>query len=230
MTKISKRMRKINDGLVKTSPVSLEEGVRLLKDRAIAKFDETIDIAMKLNVDVRKSEQNVRGVISLPYGTGKKVRVAVFAKGDKAEEAKSAGADIVGSDDLLKDIQDGKIAFDRCITTPDMMATVGRVAKILGPKGLMPNPKLGTVTTDVKKAVTDSKAGQLEYRAEKNGIVHARVGKSSFDPSKIASNVKFFVTTLLKNKPSTVKGEYLKKIFISSSMGISIELDNSCFY
>lgn len=185
MAKQGKRMLKAYEGLDQLDAMSVEEAVKIVKERATAKFDESVDISVNLNIDTRKAEQNLRGMISLPNGTGKSVRVAVFAKDAKAEEAKKAGADIVGSDELLKDIQAGKINFDRCIATPDMMGVVGRAAKILGPKGLMPNPKLGTVTPDVTKAVTDAKAGQLEYRAEKTGIIHAGVGRASFDQQKL---------------------------------------------
>ncbi len=225
MAKQGKRIRKAYEGLDQLDAVSVEEAVKIVKERATAKFDETIDIAMNLNIDTRKAEQNLRGMISLPNGTGKTVRVAVFAKDAKAEEALKAGADIVGSDDLLADIQAGKINFDRCIATPDMMGVVGRVAKILGPKGLMPNPKLGTVTPNVAKAVEDAKAGQLEYRAEKNGIIHAGIGKASFDAKKLAENVSSFISVILKAKPATAKGTYVKRITLTSTMGPSVEID-----
>jgi large subunit ribosomal protein L1 len=225
MAKQGKRITKAYEGLDQLDAVSIEEAVKIVKERATAKFDETIDIAMNLNIDTRKAEQNLRGMISLPNGTGKTVRVAVFAKDAKAEDAKKAGADIVGSDDLLADIQAGKINFDRCIATPDMMGVVGRAAKILGPKGLMPNPKLGTVTPNVAKAVEDAKAGQLEYRAEKTGIIHAGIGKASFDAKKLAENVKSFISVILKAKPATAKGTYVKRITLTSTMGPSIEID-----
>jgi large subunit ribosomal protein L1 len=225
MAKQGKRIAKAYEGLDQLDAVSVDEAVKIVKERATAKFDETIDIAMNLNIDTRKAEQNLRGMISLPNGTGKTVRVAVFAKDAKAEEAKKAGADIVGSDDLLADIQAGKIDFDRCIATPDMMGVVGRVARILGPKGLMPNPKLGTVTPNVAKAVEDAKAGQLEYRAEKTGIVHAGIGKASFDAKKLAENVNSFISVILKAKPATAKGTYVKRITLTSTMGPSIEID-----
>jgi large subunit ribosomal protein L1 len=225
MAKQGKRIAKAYEGLDQLDAVSVDEAVKIVKERATAKFDETIDIAMNLNIDTRKAEQNLRGMISLPNGTGKTVRVAVFAKDAKAEEAKKAGADIVGSDDLLADIQAGKIDFDRCIATPDMMGVVGRVARILGPKGLMPNPKLGTVTPNVVKAVEDAKAGQLEYRAEKTGIVHAGIGKASFDAKKLAENVNSFISVILKAKPATAKGTYVKRITLTSTMGPSIEID-----
>ena len=225
MAKQGKRIAKAYEGLDQLDAVSVDEAVKIVKERATAKFDETIDIAMNLNIDTRKAEQNLRGMISLPNGTGKTVRVAVFAKDAKAEEAKKAGADIVGSDDLLADIQAGKIDFDRCVATPDMMGVVGRVARILGPKGLMPNPKLGTVTPNVAKAVEDAKAGQLEYRAEKTGIVHAGIGKASFDAKKLAENVNSFISVILKAKPATAKGTYVKRITLTSTMGPSIEID-----
>jgi LSU ribosomal protein L1P len=225
MAKQGKRIHKAYEGLEQLGEVSIEQAVKVVKERATAKFDETIEIAMALNVDPRKADQNVRGMISLPHGTGKSIRVAVFAKDAKAEEAKKAGADIVGAEDLVDEIVKGNINFDRCIATPDMMGIVGRVAKILGPKGLMPNPKLGTVTPNVVKAVEDAKAGQLEYRAEKMGIVHAGIGKASFAENKLVENVKAFLDTLIKAKPATVKGSYVKKISLSSTMGPSVTID-----
>ena len=225
MARQGKRIKKAYEGLDQVGAVSVEEAVKIVSERAKTKFDETIDIAMNLNIDTRKSEQNIRGMISLPNGTGRSVRVAVFAKDAKVEEAKKAGADIVGSDELVADIQKGKIDFDRCIATPDMMGVVGKVARILGPKGLMPNPKLGTVTPNVAKAVADAKAGQLEYRAEKMGVIHAGVGKASFTQKKLVENVKAFIDVIIKAKPSTAKGIYLKKISISSTMGPSVEID-----
>lgn len=227
MAKVGKRTQKAREGLDALSAVSVEEAVKIVRERATAKFDETIDIAMNLNVDTRKADQNIRGMVSLPNGTGKTMRVAVFAKDAKAEEAKKAGADIVGSEDLLADITAGKINFDRCIATPDMMGVVGRAAKILGPKGLMPNPKLGTVTPNVAKAVEDAKAGQLEYRAEKTGIVHAGIGKASFDEKKLAENIHAFIAVISKAKPATVKGTYIKRISLSSTMGPGIQIDAS---
>ena len=224
MAKQGKRIVKAYEGLNQLDAMSVEEAVKIIKERATAKFDETIDISMNLNVDTRKAEQHIRGMISLPNGTGKTVRVAVFAKDAKAEEAKKAGADIVGSDELLADIQAGKINFDRCIATPDMMGVVGRAAKILGPKGLMPNPKLGTVTPNVTKAVEEAKAGQLEYRAEKTGIVHAGVGKASFDEKKLAENIHAFIAVISKVKPATVKGTYIKRVTLTSTMGPSVQI------
>ena len=225
MAKQGKRIRKAYEGLEQLGEVSIEQAVKVVKERATAKFDETIEVVMALNVDPRKADQNVRGMISLPNGTGRSMRVAVFAKDAKAEEARKAGADIVGAEELVDEIVKGNINFDRCIATPDMMGIVGRVAKILGPKGLMPNPKLGTVTPNVVKAVEDAKAGQLEYRAEKMGIVHAGIGKASFDENKLVENVKAFLDTLIKAKPATVKGSYVKKISLSSTMGPSVTID-----
>jgi large subunit ribosomal protein L1 len=197
----------------------------MVKARATAKFDETIEIALNLAVDPRKSEQNVRGVVSLPHGTGKTVRVAVFAKGDKAAEATKAGADIVGAEDLVESITKGEIAFDRCIATPDMMGLVGRVAKVLGPKGLMPNPKLGTVTPNVADAVKTAKAGQVEYRAEKAGIIHAGIGKASFSEPALLENFRALFGAVQKAKPSDVKGSYVRKLTFSSTMGPGIKVD-----
>jgi len=205
---------------------SLSEAVALLLDFAKGgKFDETIEIAMNLNIDTKHADQQVRGMVTLPNGTGSTVRVAVFAKDDKAEEAKAAGADLVGAEDLVEQIQGGTIDFDRCIATPDMMALVGRVAKVLGPKGMMPNPKLGTVTPNVEKAVKDAKGGALEFRAEKAGIVHARVGKASFDGKKLEENVVAFVDAIQKARPAGAKGTYIGKVSISSTMGPGLKLD-----
>lgn len=205
---------------------SIEEAVKLLKDCATGrKFDETIEISMNLGIDPKYADQQVRGVISLPNGTGAKVRVAVIARDAKAEEAKAAGADIVGAEDLIETIKGGKIDFDRCIATPDMMGLVGQVAKVLGPKGMMPNPKLGTVTPDVKKAVSDAKAGSIEFRAEKTGIVQAGVGKASFDEKKLVQNIAFFIDAIQKAKPTGAKGTYMKKVTLSSTMGPGLKLD-----
>ena len=225
MARITKRLKKAREGLDPAQPLPLDEAVKKLKERATAKFDETIEIAMNLGVDPRHADQMVRGVVQLPSGTGKTMRVAVFAKGDKAEEAKAAGADLVGAEDLAKEIQDGRMDFDRCIATPDMMAVVGRLGKVLGPRGLMPNPKLGTVTPDVAGAVSAAKAGSVEFRAEKAGIVHAGIGKASFSEDAIAANVRAFVDAILKAKPSGAKGTYLEKVAISSTMGPSMKLD-----
>ena len=203
----------------------LDAAVKLLKDNAKAKFDETIEISMNLGVDPRHSDQMVRGVVSLPKGTGKAVRVAVFARGDKADEAQSAGADVVGADDLAEKVEKGEIDFERVIATPDMMPVVGKLGKVLGPKGLMPNPKLGTVTPDVAKAVQDAKGGQVEYRVEKAGIIHVGIGKASFSEGDIAENICSLVDAVNKAKPSGAKGTYIKKISVSSTMGPGIKLD-----
>ena len=203
----------------------LDAAVKLLKDNAKAKFDETIEISMNLGVDPRHSDQMVRGVVSLPKGTGKAVRVAVFARGDKADEAQSAGADVVGADDLAEKVEKGEIDFERVIATPDMMPVVGKLGKVLGPKGLMPNPKLGTVTPDVAKAVQDAKGGQVEYRVEKAGIIHVGIGKASFSEGDIAENICSLVDAVNKAKPSGAKGTYIKKISVSSRMGPGIKLD-----
>ena len=203
----------------------LAEAVKLLKDAAVKKMDETVELSMNLGIDTRHADQQVRGVVSLPHGTGKGVRVAVFAKGDKANEAKAAGADVVGADDLAEKVQKGEIEFERVIATPDMMAVVGKLGKILGPRGLMPNPKLGTVTMDVAKAVRDTKAGQVQYRAEKAGIVHAGVGKMSFSEDALVDNVKAFYEAVVRAKPSGVKGNFIKKVSLSSTMGPGLKLD-----
>ena len=203
----------------------LESAVKLVKGNARAKFDETIEVSFNLGVDPRHSDQMVRGVCNLPNGTGKDIRVAVFARGDKADEAKAAGADIVGAEELAEDVQKGNIDFDRCIASPDMMPLVGRLGKVLGPRGLMPNPKVGTVTPDVAKAVKDAKGGAVEFRAEKAGIVHAGVGKASFSADKLEQNIRALTSSILKARPSGAKGTYVKKISLSSSMGPGMQLE-----
>jgi len=203
----------------------VDEAIALVKSNATAKFDETVEIALNLGVDPRHADQMVRGVVNLPKGTGKSVRVAVFAKGAKADEAKAAGADVVGAEDLMETIQGGTIDFDRVIATPDMMGVVGRLGKVLGPKGLMPNPKLGTVTMDVTKAVTDAKSGQVEFRVEKAGIVHAGIGKASFAESDLQENFRAFMDAILKARPTGAKGKYVKKVSVSSSMGPGLKVD-----
>jgi large subunit ribosomal protein L1 len=220
-----KRLKKAYEGLSPDQAYVLEEAVKLLKSRPPAKFDETVELAMNLNIDPRKAEQSVRGVISLPHGTGKTMRVAVFARGDKADAAKTAGADIVGAEDLAEKIQGGQIDFDRCIATPDMMAIVGRLGKVLGPRGLMPNPKLGTVTADVVEAVKAAKGGQVQYRAEKAGIVHAGIGKVSFSEAALIENAKALVGAIARGKPTGIKGAYIKRASLSSTMGPGIKLE-----
>jgi len=220
-----KRIKKAYEGIDRTKFYSLQDAVKELKSRAKTKFDETVEIAMNLGIDPKHADQNVRGVVSLPHGTGKTVRVAVFAKGDKAEAAKKAGADIVGADDLAEMVQAGKMDFDRVIATPDMMVTVGKLGKVLGPRGLMPNPKLGTVTNDVAEAVKAAKGGQVEFRAEKAGIIHAGVGKVSFSEANLVANVKAFVNAINKAKPAGAKGTYIKKVSLASTMGPGMKLD-----
>ena len=209
----------------KDKQYAIAEAVKLVKENAKAKFDETIELSMNLNVDPRHADQNVRGVIDLPNGTGKSLRVGVFAKGDKADEAKAAGADVVGADDLAELVQKGDIDFDRCIATPDMMPVVGKLGKILGPRGMMPNPKLGSVTQDVAGAIKSAKGGQVEYRVEKAGIVHAGVGKASFSEEALLENVRTLVDAVNKARPSGAKGTYIKRISLSSTMGPGITLD-----
>ncbi len=225
MAKLGKRLKAIGETVDREKLYGLDEAVKLVKQNAKAKFDETIEISLNLGVDPRHADQMVRGTVNLPHGTGKTLRVAVFAKGDKAEEAKAAGADVVGADDLAQAIQGGEINFDRCIATPDMMPVVGRLGRVLGPRGLMPNPKLGTVTPNVTEAVEAAKGGQVQFRVEKAGIIHGGVGKASFDEAKIAENIKAFVDAVNKAKPSGAKGTYMKKVAVSSTMGAGVHLD-----
>ncbi|MCZ6467038.1 MAG: 50S ribosomal protein L1 [Alphaproteobacteria bacterium] len=225
MARKGKRLTAARERIERDSAYDLAAAVDLIKGNATAKFDETIEIAINLGVDPRHADQMVRGVVALPHGTGKALRVAVFAKGDKAKEAEAAGADLVGAEDLAERITKGEIPFDRCIATPDMMAVVGRLGKILGPRGLMPNPKLGTVTPDVTAAVKAAKAGQIEFRVEKAGIVHAGVGKASFTAEALSENIRAFVDVINKAKPSGAKGTYLKRVSLSSTMGPGLKLN-----
>jgi large subunit ribosomal protein L1 len=225
MAKIAKRIAASREGIDPNKAYALSEALQLLKDRSKVKFDETIEVSMNLGVDPRHADQMVRGVVNLPNGTGRSVRVAVFARGDKAEEAKAAGADIVGAEDLVDIVQKGTIDFDRCIATPDMMPLVGRLGKVLGPRGMMPNPKVGTVTTDVAAAVKASKGGAVEFRVEKAGIVQAGVGKVSFDVKALEENVRAFADAVNKAKPSGAKGNYVKKVSVTSTMGPGLKLD-----
>ncbi|GLT09049.1 50S ribosomal protein L1 [Sulfitobacter sp. PR48] len=229
MAKLGKRTAAAREAFVGKEDVTVEEAVALIKSNSKVKFDETMEIALNLGVDPRHADQMVRGVVGLPNGTGKTMRVAVFARGPKAEEAQAAGADIVGAEDLMETVQSGKIEFDRCIATPDMMPIVGRLGKVLGPRNLMPNPKVGTVTMDIKEAVEAAKGGQVQFKAEKGGVVHAGVGKLSFDEAKLAENIRAFVGAVAKAKPTGSKGTYMKKINLSSTMGpgISVAVDDA---
>ena len=224
---MAKRIEKNIQGIDRSKFYSLDEAVKLVKERANAKFNETIEVAMNLGVDPRHSDQMVRGVVNLPNGTGRTVRVGVFAKGAKAEEAKKAGADVIGAEDLFEIVNKGTIDFDRCIATPDMMGLVGRLGKVLGPRGMMPNPKVGTVTMDIAGAVKAAKGGAVEFRVEKAGIVQAGIGKASFSPEQISQNIRAFVDAVIKAKPPAAKGTYVKKVSISSSMGPGLKLDPS---
>lgn len=227
MAKKGKRLIKDYEGIDRAAFYDASQAVKLVKGRANAKFDETVEVAVNLNVDPRKSEQNVRGTVQLPHGTGKAVRVAVFAKGDRAKEAQAAGADIVGAEDLAEKINAGQLDFDRCIATPDMMAVVGKLGKVLGPRGLMPNPKLGTVTANVAEAVKAAKGGQVEYRTEKAGIVQAGVGKASFSEEALLGNLKAFVDAVSRARPAGVKGAFIKRVSLSTTMGPGLKLDIS---
>ena len=225
MAKLGKRTTAARAAFEGKDNVSVEEAVSLVKGNAKAKFDETVEIAVNLGVDPRHADQMVRGVVALPNGTGKSVRVAVFARGEKADEAKAAGADIVGAEDLMETVQGGTIEFDRCTATPDMMPIVGRLGKVLGPRNLMPNPKVGTVTMDVGEAVKNAKGGEVQFKVEKQGVVHAGVGKASFDEAKLAENVRAFIGAVNRAKPSGAKGAYLKKVSLSSTMGPGVSID-----
>ena len=225
MAHIGKRIAKAREGIERTKLYPLSDAIKLVRERAKAKFDESVEIAMNLGVDPKHADQMVRGVVNLPNGTGRTLRVAVFARGPKADEAKAAGADVVGAEDLVNSVQGGAIDFDRCIATPDMMPLVGRLGKVLGPRGLMPNPKVGTVTIDVAAAVKASKGGAVEFRVEKAGIVQGSVGKASFAPEKLAENVRAFVEAVTKAKPAGVKGTYMQRAAISSTMGPGVKLD-----
>ena len=225
MARIGKRSKAAREGIDRNKLYDLTEAVGMVKSRASAKFDETVEVAMNLGVDPRHADQMVRGTVNLPNGTGKAVRVAVFARGAKAEEAQKAGADVVGAEDLMEQVQGGQINFDRCIATPDMMPIVGRLGKILGPRNLMPNPRVGTVTMDVAEAVEAAKGGQVQFKAEKAGVIHAGVGKVSFDEAKLVENVRAFVDAVSKAKPSGAKGTYMKKVTITSTMGPAVSID-----
>jgi len=225
MAKLGKRTVAARAAFDGKTLITVEDAVKLIKGKASAKFDETLEIAMNLGVDPRHADQMVRGVVALPNGTGKTVRVAVFARGAKADEAKAAGADIVGAEDLMETIQSGKIEFDRCIATPDMMPLVGRLGKILGPRNLMPNPKVGTVTMDVKTAVAAAKGGEVQFKVEKAGVIHAGIGKVSFSDDKLAENIRAFVDAVSRAKPSGAKGSYLKKVSLASTMGPGVSVD-----
>ena len=225
MAQAGKRLKATRDTIDREAQYPAEEAVKLIKQGASPKFDETVEVAVNLGVDPRHADQMVRGVVSLPNGTGKSVRVAVFAKGDKAEEATAAGADVVGAEDLAEKITGGEIEFERCIATPDMMPVVGRLGKILGPRGLMPNPKLGTVTNDVSEAVQAVKGGQVEFRVEKAGIIHAGIGKASFSEDQLVANLRAFINAIIRAKPTGAKGSYMKKIAVSTTMGPGVKVD-----
>jgi large subunit ribosomal protein L1 len=225
MKKYGKRLKKICENVDFESTFIIPDAIKIVKDSATTKFDETVEIALNLGVDPKHADQMVRGTVTLPHGTGKSLRVAVFAKGDKAKEAETAGADFVGAEDLAVKIEKGEADFDRCIATPDMMAVVGKLGKVLGPKGLMPNPKLGTVTMDVRAAIDAAKAGQIEFRVEKEGIVHAGIGKASFSLDQLTENVRAFVDAIVKAKPTGTKSAYIKRASLSSTMGPGVKLD-----
>ena len=225
--KITKNNKKLIDAIDVSKIYEPIEAIKILKENKYAKFDETLEVAINLGIDSNKTDQGIRGVTSLPKGTGKSVNVAVLTKGDKQNEAKDAGADLVGENDLIESIASGKISFDLLIASPDMMPSVGKVAKILGPKGLMPNPKLGTVTPDIATAVKNAKAGQVQFKNDKSGIVHAGIGKMSFNENDLLENLKFFYSSINKSKPETVKGSFIKKVTIASTMGVGLEINTS---
>jgi large subunit ribosomal protein L1 len=225
MAHLGKRTKVVREGIDRTKLYPLEQAVKMVKERAKAKFDETVEVAMNLGVDPRHADQMVRGVVNLPNGSGRTMRVAVFARGAKAEEATAAGADVVGAEDLIQKVQGGEINFDRCIATPDLMPLVGRLGKVLGPRGMMPNPKVGTVTMDVTSAVKGAKGGSVEFRVEKAGIVQAGVGKASFDADKLVANIKAFADAVQKAKPSGAKGTYVQRVAVSSSMGPGVKVE-----
>ena len=230
MTQHGKRVRAAREGIDRSKLYPLTDAVKLVKERAKAKFDETIEIAMNLGVDPRHADQMVRGVVALPNGTGRSVRVAVFARGAKADEAKAAGADVVGAEDLVEKVQGGNIDFDRCIATPDLMPLVGRLGKVLGPRGMMPNPKVGTVTMDVTAAIKASKGGSVEFRVEKAGIIHAGVGKASFAADKLVENIKAFADAVQKAKPAGAKGQYINRVAVSSTMGPGVKVEPASLF
>jgi large subunit ribosomal protein L1 len=230
MANHGKRTTKVREGIDRTKLYPVDEAVKMIKDRAIAKFDETIEVAMNLGVDPRHADQMVRGVVNLPNGSGRSVRVGVFARGAKAEEAKAAGADVVGAEDLVERVQAGNIDFDRCIATPDLMPLVGRLGKVLGPRGMMPNPKVGTVTMDVTAAVRGAKGGSVEFRVEKAGIVQAGIGKASFSADKLVQNIKAFADAVQKAKPSGAKGTYIERVAVSSTMGPGVKIEPSSLF
>ena len=227
MSKNGKRIKELDKKVEPEKIYSLEKAVQIVKENATAKFDETIEVSLNLGVDPKQSDQNVRGVVALPHGSGKTMRVAVFAKGDQAKVAQDSGADEVGAEDLAEKMQSGNINFDRVISTPDLMGIVGKLGKVLGPRGLMPNPKLGTVTPDIKKAIANAKAGEVQFRSEKAGLVHAGIGKASFSEKEISENLKAFVGAVIKSKPAATKGSFVKKISLSSTMGLGIKVNVS---
>ena len=227
MSKTGKRIKELDKKVEPEKIYSLEKAVQIVKENATAKFDETIEVSLNLGVDPKQSDQNVRGVVALPHGSGKTMRVAVFAKGDQAKVAQDSGADEVGAEDLAEKMQSGNINFDRVISTPDLMGIVGKLGKVLGPRGLMPNPKLGTVTPDIKKAIANAKAGEVQFRSEKAGLVHAGIGKASFSEKEISENLKAFVGAVIKSKPAATKGSFVKKISLSSTMGLGIKVNVS---